>query len=123
MLFIGISIVLLVVGVYIMLMMQDREWSLLMSFFILGICHLFCWVSVLGFFGIEVIAIDSTNTFQVYTYADTWGLNILPFGLLLINSVMMFFGWIKHTKKIIDDATQERGGTVRPVLRGSDYWK
>jgi len=92
----------------------------MVSLILLGLNTVVCWIGVLGFFGVEVIAIDSADNFVVYTYPDMFGLNVLPFGILFFSIIMAIVGWGKHVKTITE---YDNRGTVNPQLKTNNYWR
>ena len=117
--FLILSIILLILGIYILFIMEEKKWSILVSMIILGLNTVICWITVLGFFGIQYIGLDNTNTFQVYTHPSMYGLNVLPFGILFISIIVAWVGWGKHMRKIADEVGN---GTIKSPLKTNRYW-
>ena len=118
--FIGLSFVLLILGmIFLFLLTKQYEWSMLVGFILLGLNMVFCWICVLGFFGVEMIGLTSTDTFTVYTYPDMYGLNVLPFGLLLITVMVAWVGWGRHLRKVANELNRP---TINSPVRKSGYW-
>ena len=100
--------------------MEDKRWSIMVGLVLLGLNTVICWISVLGFFGVQVIAIDSANTFQVYTYPNMMGLNVLPFGIMFFSILMAWVGWGKYMKRV---AAQHTQGTIKTPVKTNTYWE
>lgn len=119
--FIGLSFVLLILGmIFLFILTKQYDWSMLVGFVLLGLNTIICWICVLGFFGVEMIGLSSTDEFIVYTYPDMYGLNVLPFGLFFITIMVAWVGWGRHLKRVADALEKP---TVAPVVRSNNYWE
>ena len=69
-----------------------------------------------------MIGLDSTDTFQVYTYPDMWSLNMLPYGIALMSFAIIFVGVLKQFGILFKDA-EETDVQIRLPTSDRAYWK
>ena len=118
--FLATSFLLLIIGmIFLFILDKKYEWSMLIAFVILGINMIVCWICVLGFFGVQLVGLTSANDFILYTYPNMMGLNMLPFGIMMISIIVAWVGWGKHLKKVAEELNQS---TIRSPTRSSNYW-
>jgi len=118
--FLGACIILLFVSMLFMFYFEKKRWSMLISFILLGINTVICWVTALGFHGLEFVALDSTNNFQVYTYPDMYGLWVLPYVLFFITIIVAWVGWSKYTRTVALDSGKPK---IAKPGKTNPYWK
>jgi len=113
-------VVLLILGSLFMFYFEKNRWSQLIAYILLGINTIVCWVTVLGFHGVEFIAIDSNNNFVTYTYPDMYGLWVFPFILFFITIAVAWVGWAKHVRKM---AAMDAQPKISKPGRTNPYWR
>lgn len=118
--FLALSFILLIVGmIFLFILDKKYEWSMLIAFVILGLNMIICWICVLGFFGVQMVGLTSTNEFEIYTYPNMMGLNVLPFGVMMICVIVAWVGWGKHLRRVAAESNQP---TIRSPTRNNNYW-
>jgi hypothetical protein len=114
------SIAMLLIILYVMFFMEEKRWSILVSNILIGLNIIINTICILGFHGIDVIALDSTDTFQIYTYANMYSLYIFNYGIMFICIILGFVSWGKHTQKFSEELNR---GTIKKPTRTNNYWK
>jgi hypothetical protein len=101
--FIIVTLFLFIVSIFLIWMIGTKE-SLIVSTLFLSLNQLFCFISLIGFISIGIVGYnESTGTTAVIGFTDMQMYYMVFFGMLWLNSLMLFICIFKYVRVVISE--------------------
>ena len=118
--FTAASIILFFIGIWFLFIWNKKyDWATMIGFIILGLNIAICWISRIGFHGIQVIGYNGAD-FEVYTYPEMWALNVFPWVMVLISLGVMLVAALMQIGLLANEVEKPM---IRLPNNDRSYWK